>query len=84
MKIGDKAQFTAKASTRLKCIHGSAAVLTVTGLAAGVVFLRQDWTRSEFMADEDEVCVMAIDDAEIQTMIYQAHLDEVRNKRLAK
>lgn len=84
MKTGDKAQFSKTASLSLICVHGSASVLTITGAVAGVVFVRQDWTGSEFVVDESDIEVMAPDDAAIQGAIYQAHIERVRERRLSK
>lgn len=80
MKAGNKAQFTADAPLSLTGVHGSASVLTVTGVIAGAVFLRQDRTGVEFIAGESDVQVLAADDACVQALIYQAHIDDARRK----
>lgn len=84
MRINTKAMLSPNAPLKLICTHGAAAVLTVTGAVGGVVFLKHDWTGVKFIADESDIEVLASDDAVVQRLIYEAHIDVVKRERKAR
>lgn len=74
MKQGDFCMLADDVPIALKAIHGSAAVLEVENVIGGVVFLKHTHTQQEFILNENQVCRLSDEDADIQSMIYQEHI----------